>query len=112
MGLPSLQLNADHVSRWRTILEENGLSVRQDESVGEQSGWDAPTKRVSESLWLVGDGIAEVAILQAIYQDQPKGRVFLIFMPTRTRVDRPLVLLVQKVLIESGAAQGRETNGP
>ena len=55
--------------------------------------------------WRVGDGKTELQVLQATYREESEGTSYLIVM-AGTKSDRDLFLLVQRVLVESGANVG------
>jgi hypothetical protein len=111
MGLLSLTLNSDLATIWRKILEENGLSVRHDEIEERKHEGEIASKRVSEVPWRVGEGNAELQILEVRYQDRQDGNVYLILMPGKTRAERQLLSLVQGVLVTSGATVGAKEEG-
>ncbi len=111
MGLPSLTLNAELAMTWRKILEENGLSVRLDEVENAKLHPKTASTRVSEKPWRVGNGNADLPLIEATYRDANDGNVFLILMPGKTHAERQLRLLVQGILIASGATEGVSKTG-
>jgi hypothetical protein len=106
MGLPSLILDGDLATNWRRVLEDNDLTVQPDEPKEGRGDETHVPKRVSEVLWRVGNGSQEVRILQIKYHDRPDGNVYVVFMPSKSRAERQLFLLVRDLLIASGASVG------
>lgn len=106
MGLSSLTINADLATTWRRILEENGLKIWQDDAKVGQCEETHTTVHVSEVIWRVENGSHELQVLEATYHDRQDGNVRLVFMPPKTQCERQLFLLVQELLIASGATVG------
>jgi hypothetical protein len=106
VALSSLNLNVDLATKWRGVLEGDGLNVRKDDGTRMQ-GEDARTRqRVSEIIWRVGNGSDELQILEATYHDRQDGGVYLVFKPSKTQREHQLFLVVQQLLVEAGATVG------
>jgi hypothetical protein len=106
-GLPSLTIDVDLATTWRKVLIENGLNVRQDDAKEGQSAETHVPKRVSETLWRVGNGSHDLKILEVQYNDRPDDNIYLVFMPPLKRgAEHQLFLLVRELLIASGATVG------
>jgi hypothetical protein len=119
MGLPTLTVKDDLAAQWRMILEQNALRVRLDQGEIERQMLirkkysPAAAGRKSSSVskwvktpWIVSNEAAEIAILETTIQDQSEGNVFLVFLFPRTRAERWLFDLVQRLLLASGANKG------
>jgi hypothetical protein len=103
MGLPSLDLNLDLAKIWRLTLDSKGFKVVLKDS--EANGLDTAlsSRRIVEVLWHVRDGITEIKILEAKYND--RDYVSLIFMSSGTRDERHLLSGILEILIAAGARQ-------
>lgn len=106
MGLPAYKLTDDLAAEWRTILAGEGLSVRHDAAEASRHRDEPASRRVVETPWIVGDGTAELRILEVTFHERVEGKVRLIVMPTRTPTERQLFFNVQDILTAAGAVKG------
>jgi hypothetical protein len=105
MGLPSLAFDSDLATTWRKVLTDNQLTVQQDDAGEGQDAESNVPKRVTETLWRVGDGKQELRILEFEFHDRTDGKFGVVFMPLKTRAGRQLFLQVQELLIAAGATR-------
>ena len=107
-GFPSVTLNAELITRWRTILESHGMTVWLDEEEEERHA-GKPASRVLNVAWRVSDGIIELHVLETIVRDPGDEEFSLMFgiFGAKGRKEmkdkEQLVKAIQEILIASGA---------
>ncbi len=106
MGLPSLTLEPKIALIWRRTLEQNGLSVKHDETEGEKLAGEVGLKRVSEVSWQVSNGVVDLRVLEVAYLDRHDPNSYLVLFSGRTNAERQLLSSIQEILVAAGATVG------